>query len=255
MAKARADLDRARTLYAADSLTKTDMDAAQANFDSAAAHIAAAKADIEMAANALRDCALIAPATGVLLERKIEVGSLVGAGTVGFTLGDVSAVKAHFGIPDSVVPSVKLGDPIGVVVDAIAPAPFAGRITAIAPAADPHSRVFDVEVTIRNQHGRLRPGMIGTVVVGPSSEPAADSQQQLALPLDAIVRSGDGARHYAVLVVERQGDAEIARMRRVELGDVIGNGVAVTSGVSLGDRVVTAGATMLHDGDRVRVLP
>ena len=43
---------------------------------------------------------------------------------------------------------------------------FAGRVTAIAPAADAQSRVFDVEVTIPNQDGRLRPGMIGTVAVG-----------------------------------------------------------------------------------------
>ena len=251
--KARLDLERAQVLYAADSLTKSDLDAAQASFDTTQARVAAAKADIELAASALRDCALVAPAAGVLLERRIEVGSLVGAGTVGFVLGDVSSVKARFGIPDAVIKSVTLGDAIAVVVDSLEPSSFSGRVTAIAPTADPKSRVFDVEVTIRNQAGHLRPGMIGTVALGAAPDAAAAAP--LALPLSAVVRSPSDAKQYAVLVVERQGDSEIARVRRVELGDVMGNGVAVRHGVSAGDRVITTGATLLTDGDRVRVIP
>src|SRR6185437_9092552 len=97
------------------------------------------------------------------------------------------------------------------------------------PTADPHSRVFDVEVTIPNQDGRLRPGMIGTVAIGGAS--AAAAAPPLTLPLSAIVRSGTDRQQYAVLVVEGQGAETTARLRRVELGDVMGNGVAVRSGV------------------------
>ena len=250
--KARLDLDRARTLFAAESLIKPDLDGAQANFDATAARVAAARADIEVAANALHDCALVSPASGILLERRIEVGSLVGGGTVGFVLGDVSSVKARFGIPDSVVASVKPGDAIGVEIEALQSTKFSGHITAISPAADPKSRVFDVEVTIRNQDGRLRPGMIGTVAL---AAPPADTSPAAALPLSAVVRLPSDSTQYAAVVIERNGDGDIARVRRVELGDVIGNGVAVKSGVASGDRVVTAGATLVHDGDRVRVIP
>jgi multidrug efflux system membrane fusion protein len=255
LAKARADLERALTLYAAESLTKPELDAAQANFDASVARIAAAKADIEVARNALRDCALVAPAAGVLLERRIEVGSLVTGGTVAFTLGDVSSVKARFGVPDTAVAAINPGDAIAVAVDSVGSGSFAGRVTAISPAADPKNRVFDVEVTIKNGDGRLRPGMIGTVVIGAGADAADTARQPLALPLEAIVRSGDNAKQYAVMVVERRGDDEIARTRRVNLGEVVGNGVTVIDGVSAGERVVTAGATLLHDGDRIRVMP
>src|SRR6185503_734006 len=122
-------------------------------------------ADIDLAVSALRDCALVSPASGVVLERRIEVGTLAGAGTVGFVLGDLSAVKARFGIPDSMVQSVTLGDPITVIVEAITATPFAGRVTAIAPTADPPRPVFDVDVTIPTQTGPLRPGMTGTVAL------------------------------------------------------------------------------------------
>jgi RND family efflux transporter MFP subunit len=251
--KARLDLDRANTLFAADSLTKPDLDAAQATFDSAQARVISAQAEIELALSALRDCTLLAPSAGVLLERKIEVGALVGVGTVGFVLGDVSAVKARFGIPDSAITTVKLGESIDVLVDAVGEATFKGRVTSLAPAADPQSRVFDVEVTIANADGQLRPGMIGTVALG--LPPVELRHQPLTVPLGAVIRSDADADKYALMVVERQGNAEIARLRHVELGDVMGNGVAVIQGVASGERVVVTGASLLVDGDPVRIIP
>jgi RND family efflux transporter MFP subunit len=250
--KAQLDLERAKTLFAADSLIKPELDSAQANFDSAQARVTSARADIELALSALRDCTMVSPATGILLERKIEVGTLVGVGTVGFVLGDVSAVKARFVIPDSAIATVKLGETIGVLVDAVAEKTFTGRITSVAPTADPQSRVFDVEVTIPNADGRLRPGMIGTVALGTRAAPVA---QPLIVPLSAVVKSAIDSDKYALMVVEQKGDVEIARLRTVELGDVMGNGVAVTQGVASGERVVVTGASLLVDGDPVRVIP
>jgi RND family efflux transporter MFP subunit len=164
----------------------------------------------------------------------------------------VSAVKARFGIPDAAIATVTLGETIGVTVDAVGETTFTGRVTSVAPTADPQSRVFDVEVTIPNSDGRLRPGMIGSVALG---TPATPTAQPLIVPLSAIVKSAVGSDKYALMVVERNGDAEIARLRTVELGDVTGNGVAVTHGVASGERVVVTGASLLVDGDSVRVIP
>jgi RND family efflux transporter MFP subunit len=253
MTKARLDVDRARTLFEAESLTKPELDAARAAFDSAEARVIAARADVELAATALRDCALVTPSAGMVLERRIEVGTLAGAGTVGFVLGDLSSVKARFGIPDSMIQSVTLGDTIGVIVEAIEAGTFTGRVTALAPAADPQSRVFDVEITIPNKDGRLRPGMIGTVAIGAGASSGASGNAPLAVPLTAIVRAeSDG--QFALVVLERQGSHDIARRRRVELGEVIGNEIVVRSGVTAGERVVTSGATLVVDGEAVRIL-
>lgn len=250
--KANLDFERAKTLFAADSLTKPDLDSAQANFDAAEARMTSARADIELALSALRDCTMVAPVGGVLLQRKIEVGSLVGVGTVGFVVGDVTAVKARFGIPDAAIATVKLGSSIGVTVDALSETTFTGRITSVAPTADPQSRVFDVEVTIPNADRRLRPGMIGSVALGGPAQPV---QQPLTVPLSAVVKSSTDSDKYALMVVERQGDNEIARLKTVELGDVTGNGVAVTQGIAKGERVVVTGASLLADGDPVRIIP
>lgn len=252
--KARLDLDRAKTLFAAESLTKPDLDAAQASFDAYQAKLSAATAEVELASTALRDTALVAPDRGILLERKIEVGSLVGSGTVGFVLGNITAVKARFGMPDSMIQALSVGEPIELVVEAIAGARFNGRVTAIAPAADATSRVFDIEVTIPNDDGRLRPGMIGTVAVAPGSASSATAGRP-AVPLTAIVRSTTGNGGYATFTIERRGDAEIARLRPVALGDVIGNTIVVENGLSVGERVIVTGATLVTDGEAIRVIP
>ena len=51
------------------------------------------------------------------------------------------------------------------------------------------------------------------------------------------------------------GDTDVARLRTVQLGELIGNGVAVTNGVAPGDRVIVTGASLLMDGQSVRVIP
>jgi RND family efflux transporter MFP subunit len=261
MTKARADLDRAKTLFAADSLIKPDLDSAQASFDAAVAKQAAARADLELAAIALRDCALVSPAAGILMERKVEAGALVASGSVGFVLGDISAVKARFGIPDAMIPALRLGQPIDLTVEAIDGASFTGRVTAIAPAADAQSRVFDVEVTMPNTDGRLRPGMIGVVAIRPAAEaagaiaPAVADALPPAVPLTAIVRPVAGKGEYGAFILEAHDGADIARLRRVRLGEVVGNSIIVTDGVAAGDRVVVTGAHLLLDGDAVKVIP
>jgi multidrug efflux system membrane fusion protein len=252
LVKARLDLERARTLFASQSLTKPDLDAAQAAHDAADARITAARAEVELALTSLRDTAVVSPLDGVILERKIEVGMLAGAGTQAFVLGDVSTVKARFGIPDSMVQAVALGDAIDVNVDATGAATFPGRVTAIAPAADPQSRVFNVEVSLGNAGGELRPGMIGAVTLMPRAA-AAGAPRPLTVPLTAVVRSTIGGQ-FAVAVIESNGDATVARLRQVELGEVIGNAIVVATGVSAGERVVVSGATLLVDGAPIKVL-
>jgi multidrug efflux system membrane fusion protein len=254
LTRARLNLERAKTLFAADSLTKPDLDTAQADFDASDARVTAARADIELAQIALNDCALLSPTTGIVLERRVEVGTLAAAGTVGFVLGDLSSVKARFGIPDGMIQAVRLGESIGVTVEAIAATTFSGQVTAVAPAADPQSRVFDVEVTIPNKDGRLRPGMIGTVAIGQADSRMASAEGPLAVPLAAIVRSANSSSEFAVLVVQQQNGVDVARRRGVELGSVIGNTIAVLKGLTPGDRVVVSGASLLVDGDPVRVM-
>jgi RND family efflux transporter MFP subunit len=253
-AKATLDLDRAQYLFAAGALTKPDRDLALAVFDQGAARLASARAQLTLADNALKDSSLVAPKSGVILDRKIEVGTLVNIGSVGFVLGDVSAVKAVFGVPDSVVRRITPGQRLEVTTEAFHGSRFAGTVTTVAPSADAQSRVFDIEITIPNADGRLRPGMIGSVELGAEAG-SANASANAAVPLSAIVRSPRAAGEYTVFVVEGNEDNAVARARTVTLGGVQGNLVAITRGLTAGERVIVMGAGLLADGDAVRVIP
>jgi RND family efflux transporter MFP subunit len=253
LAKARADGSRAESLYQARALTRPDYDSATAGLSASVARVEAARAQLDAAQISLRDATLVAPTDGVVLSRGVEVGALAGVGTVGFTLADLTQVKAVFGVPDLVVQRVQLGAPLSLTSDAFPELQFPGRVTAVSPAADAQSRVFSVEVTIPNHDRRLKAGMIATVEVAspnPPDIPAGSPSVSVA----AVVKSAK-ASGFAVFLVEGPDDEATARARDVTLGAISGNRVAVESGLALGDKVIVSGASLLVDGDRVRVIP
>jgi RND family efflux transporter MFP subunit len=253
LVKARADAQRAEALYAAKALTRPDYDAATANLAAALARSEAARAQLESAQISLRDSALIAPTDGVILSRSVEVGTLAAAGTVGFVVADLTSVKAVFGVPDSVVARVTLGMSVPVTSDAFGETRFAGRVTAISPSADAQSRVFNIDVTIPNPKGQLKAGMIASVEAAASEAPDIAAGAP-TVAVSAVVKSAR-PRAFAVFVVEGGHDASTVRARDVVLGRVSGNRVAIDSGLKVGDRVVVSGASLLTDGDAVRVIP
>jgi RND family efflux transporter MFP subunit len=246
--KATQDFDRASALYAANALTQPDYDAAKAQNDSAQGTLTTAQAMLSQANQALADCELRAPEDGTILSRNVEIGALVGAGTVGFTFGDIHLLKAVFGVPDTMLNSVKLGKKQGVLTETYSQE-FMGQITAISPQADQKSRTFQVEVTLPNQNELLKAGMVASLDLGQPRllHPA------LVVPLNAIVSVNDGSKNFSVFVVQKESGKDIARRRNVQPGAAYGNRVAV-SGVALGERVIANGATMVVDGQAVRVI-
>jgi RND family efflux transporter MFP subunit len=246
--KAKQDFARASALYAANALTQPDYDAAKAQNDSAQGTLMTAQAGLSQAKQSLEDCELGAPVDGTILSRNVEIGALVGAGTTGFTLGDIHLVKAVFGVPDTVLGSVKLGKKQGVMTETY-PQEFMGQITAISPQADQKSRTFQVEVTLPNEKELLKAGMVATLDLGQTRlQPPV-----LVVPLSAIVSVNDGSKNFSVFVVSPEGGKDIARRRNVQPGDAYGNRVEV-NGVALGERVIANGATLVVDGQAVRVI-
>jgi multidrug efflux system membrane fusion protein len=277
--KAKLDFDRAQNLFASQSLTKANYDAAKAQLEQATAKVGAARSQLRMnqaradSANSqievvkarstgaeavvhektipLQDTALKAPLNGFVLQKSVERGTLVSPGKTGFVVADTSSVKAAFGVADIAVPEMKLGSKLSVETETLPGIEFDGQITSVFPAADPKSRVFNVEVTIPNPKALLRPGMIVSLRVGRSEA----AQAQPVVPLNAIVKSTTDANGYAVFVVIEHGGRLIAKVREVKLGETYGNTIAVTEGVKESDRVITTGVTLVRDGDVVKVIP
>jgi RND family efflux transporter MFP subunit len=182
----------------------------------------------------------------------VEAGTLAGTGTVAFTIADLTRVKAVFGVPDMVVERVRVGMSVPVVSETFGGRQFPGRVTAVSPSADAQSRVFNVEVTIPNPDGTLKAGMIATVEAASNQVGIAPGSPMVSV--SAVVKS-ERAGAFAVFVVSGPDETAVARSREVGLGRISGNQVSVESGLAVGDRVVVSGASLLHDGDAVRVIP
>jgi RND family efflux transporter MFP subunit len=188
----------------------------------------------------------------VILSRGIEMGSLAEPGAPAFQVADTTNMKAVFGSSDMQVAQLKQGQTQTLTSEAIPGVQLVGTITRIAPNADLATRIYDVEITVPNKNGKIRPGMIASLQIAGAIAPSATSA---TLPLNAIVRPPDDQKDYAVYVVQEKSGKTLAQLRRVRLGEIVGNEITVSSGVQMGDRVIVRGATMVSDGAEVRIIP
>jgi len=253
--KSRLDFERASNLFASNSMTKAQFDAAKASDDANSAALNSAEAAASQAQIALHDCTLRSPITGWVIQRDVEVGSLVGSGTQAFVVADTRVVKVVFGVPDTMIQRIRLGD-LQSITTLTVPGEIRGRVTSISPSADPKSRVFSVEVSIANADNRLKPGMIATLALG--IDKAMREAATVVVPLSAVIRSSKNGGAFAVFVVTPESGtaagSTVAHEREVKVGPTMGNSIAVTQGLQPGENVVSAGATEIRDGEQVRVL-
>lgn len=248
--KAKLDFDRATRLYSSQSITKPDMDAARAQYDSSQSELRAAEAGTSEAQVALHDTAVVTPFDGDIVKKAVELGSFVGPGVPVFAMAKTDVVKIVVGVPDTALRSVKLGQPVEVAVDAFPTRTFQARVSRMASAADATTRNFEVEVAIPNHDHLLKVGMIASLQL-----PAAEGETHpstLQVPLSAVVQANDGK--YGVFTVSASNGAEVARLRPIEIGRVAGTDIGVVNGLAAGDEVITTGANLLKDGQRVEVV-
>lgn len=248
--RAKLSFDRMTVLYKAGAATQPDFDDTRAQEQSTQAAVDNANAQIAEAQLALSYCDLKAPFDSWVLKRNVDLGTLVGPATNGFSLADTRTVKAVFGVPDTAIGRIKLGSPQTVMTEAL-PNPFSGHVTAISAAADPKSRVYSVEVRIDNPKNLLKAGMIASIKIGTPSPPGG----VMVVPISAVVRSPANRNGFAVFVTEGAGDMVKVQTRDITLGNTYGNMIAIESGLQLGERVVTTGTNMIKNGDEVRIIP
>jgi multidrug efflux system membrane fusion protein len=249
--KATLDFERATRLYDGQSMTKPDLDAARAQYDSARSELQAAHAATSEAEVALRDTSLVAPFAGEIVKKTVELGTFVGPGIPVFAVANTDSVKITIGVPDTTVRSIKLGQPVDVTVDAIPDHTFRARISRIASAADAKTRNFEVEVAVPNRDHMLKVGMVGSLQL--ALDGAETHQTALRVPLSSIVQSDDGT--YAVFVVAASPDGgTVARLRPVEIGRVVGTDISIVHGLVDSEDIITTGANLVKDGQRVEVV-
>ena len=204
---------------------------------------AAARAQVEQLRTRVGYATVIAPATGVITEKLVETGDVVGNQTRLFTIADVSQLVVRLGVSELDVVQLEQGDPVAVTLDALPNRQLAGRIRRIFPVGDPTTRLVPVEVVLDAQSAQVaRPGFLARVTFDLTT-----SNNVLLVPVSAVL-GGQGSQ--AVFVVENN----TAVRRTVSTGLTSQGRVEVVSGLSDGEQVVVTGHNDLRDGMTVRAV-
>lgn len=236
---ARANLRRARELFDSKTISRAELDAAEAAMKQAAAQRDNVQA--VMAKKILR-----APFTGRLGIRLISPGEFLSKGDPVVSLQSFDPIYAEFSLPQQDLSSLHEGLTVRVETDAWPEDVFTGEITALNPQVDVTTRTLRLQATLPNPDGRLRAGMFCEVeVVLP------EAQSVLIVPGTAVLSSTSGDTVFVVEPGSEEAGALVAKQRRVRTGDARGGFVSITSGVVEGEKVVMAGAFKLRDGAAV----
>ena len=240
---ARLNLERARGLREEGIISQAEYDRIAAEQEQAQARVGEIHATI--ARKTIR-----APFSGILGIRQVNLGQYLTGGDAVVPLQALTPIYVNFAVPQQEVGSLLPGGEVRVVLEGASGGDFAGRITAVDSVVDEATRNVQVQATLANRDGRLRPGMFvqAQVLVGSSTS-------VITLPASAISYAPYGD---SVFVVEdvKNPKGEVyrgVRQQLVKLGSARGDQVAVLSGVKPGEEVVTSGVFKLRNGAAVHV--
>ncbi len=229
------EFERASRLYEAGSIN-------QSAFAAARLALAQARSERDIARQRLKDATLEAPFTGMITQRHVELGDVLGPGAPAFRLIDADRVKVQVGIPERLVGDFRIGNTVSIELDALPGEVLSGRLEYLAPEASPGVRTFLAEMLLDNHNGMVRSGLMGQARI--QRRTFSDA---LLVPLDALIEGQDGRQLFVV-----RHDT-LAVQRAIDIAATDAGMMVVRRGIDIGDRVVTKGQHELVDGDRVRV--
>lgn len=244
MPATRANLERMRSLYAKGTISKGNLDSAEADYLALAGQVESLQATIDR-------LTVRAPFAGQVGLRNVYLGQYLKAGDEIVRLEDTSVMRIRFTIPQTDLARLKVGQPLHIFVDAYPNQPFQGQISAIEPAVSAQSGVVQVQAAIPNAHNLLRSGMFARVQV---QLPPLDDQ--VVIPQNAINFTLYGQTVY---VVGEDKDAngqpvKVAKQVVVKVGERQGNDAHVLGGLKAGDIIVTSGQVRLSNGSQVQIV-
>jgi membrane fusion protein, multidrug efflux system len=223
----------------------------QATLDADAANLKNAKAQVAEQQAVLDKKFLRAPFAGRLGVRAVDIGQFVSAGTTIVTLQSLDPIYVDFFLPQQKLSQINIGQEVTAKIDTFPDRVFTGKISAINPKVDTSTRNVQVRATLTNHDRALLPGMYATVDIA-----IGQPQRYVTLPQTAVTYNPYGE---TVFIVDEKGKNAkgepqfVARQTFVTAGPTRGDQVAIVTGVSEGDSVVTAGQVKLRNGTNLLI--
>lgn len=187
-----------------------------------------------------------APFAGILDERSVDVGTMVGPGKAIGRLVDLNPIKVFAGVPERYASDVRVGAGAQMTFEALGAEVYTAPIRYVGATVSAQGRTFPIEVQVQNRNGTIKPQMVASMAI--TRRDVADA---IVVPQDALVRVEAG---YIVFVaVDREG-TPVAEAREVVLGPTRRNLVVIESGVATGERLIVVGQKSVANGDRINIV-
>jgi len=240
---AKINYGRMEQLVKEGVISKAEYDQATAQQRQTEANVAEIKATIERKT-------IRAPFNGVLGIRKVNLGQYLAAGNPIVALQAVNPIYVNFGVPQQAANQVQVGHNLHVSSQDLAGMTFTGRVSALDSIVDETTRNLQVQATLPNPQGKLKPGMFVQVELG-----YGKNREAVTLPASAISYApyGDSVFIITDLKDPKGQTYRGVRQQFVKVDGSRGDQVAVVSGVNAGDEVVTSGVFKLRNGAAVKV--
>ena len=237
-------LQRATSLAAHQFGPQTDVDNAQMQLDQA-------KALIQKTQAIIAQKTIVAPFTGKLGIRQVNVGQYLNPGAPIVTLTDLKTLYVNFTLPSQMAPQIEVGQKVDVTADAYPDKKFTATVTTIEPQISANTRTLNIQATMPNPDHLLLPGMfVNAAVVLPGQPPA------VVLPETAVDYTLYGDSVYVIRQDGQDANGKpILKAHRVAVKTGLrwDDKVAVLDGIKAGDQVVAAGQVKVQDGAQVTV--
>ncbi len=246
---AAAAYERIRALYENRNASRNDLDAARAAAESSKAAVRSIRKQLALARRQLGytrlavprdDCAVAA----VAVEENENVGPGQPVATV--TCGD--RIEVRVAVPEGIISRLREGEPATVVFDALPDRRFDAVTTEVGVSATGAETTFPVTVALAEPRPEIRPGMAAEVRFAVEQ---GDAEKRIMVPTVAVGEDRDG--RFVYTVTPSEDGTGVVHRRPVTVGEITPEGLAIESGLSDGDLLVTAGISRLDEGRRVKL--
>lgn len=240
---AKINYNRMQQLLREGVISRMDYDKAMADQRQTEANAAEIRATIERKT-------IRAPFSGELGIRQVNLGQYLAAGSPIVPLQSLNPIYVNFSVPQQVVAHVQAGHRVRITADNLAGLEFTARVNALDSIVDQTTRNVQVQATLANPEGKLRPGMFVQVEVGVGAE-----RSVFPLPASAISYAPFGDSVFIVTDLKTPNGQPYRGVRQqfVKVDGARGDQVGVISGIKPGEEVVTSGVFKLRNGAAVAV--
>ena len=241
---AASTYQRTRELYENQNASKTDLDTSRAASESAEALVSVSERALEISQLNVSYTRLTATESCSVASTSVEVGENVSIGQEILRVNCGDEIKVEVSVPENLISLVTPGLSTSITFDSIPGKIYEGKVTEIGVSAT--STTFPVSVRL-TESDSLRTGLAAQVRFNLPVD-----EVKFVVPVSAVAEDDEG-RYVYIVILDDSGHSGVIKRAAVEVGNIVSNGIEIASGINLGDRVVTAGVTVIRDGLEVLV--